>query len=237
MVGTLINVTNPLGGINLNSTVSSISSQFVNYPDDATFIFEQGLPENGSIYYNTTYMCVRTYVDGAWVNDTIATMDYGETDDKSAFKSLMNDLNTEKRKVVWVGDSIVEQGNGVTGNGIGFTTYLEQYWPRCTYVNAGIGGNTTLNVIARLPALVAEAADLYVVAIGVNDVRYFDSRGAQTPAAWITNISTIHSTLAAGGATVVFVSIWPTYWKDGFRTSSKKDTDERTAYWLSLIHI
>lgn len=69
MVGTLINVTNPLGGINLNSTASSISSQFVNYPDDATFIFEQGLPENGNVYYNTSLNCVRVFSNGQWYND------------------------------------------------------------------------------------------------------------------------------------------------------------------------
>ena len=69
MVGTLINVTNPLGGINLNSTASSISSQFVNYPNDALFGFEQGLPENGSVYYNTTLGCVRVFSNGAWYND------------------------------------------------------------------------------------------------------------------------------------------------------------------------
>ena len=69
MVGTLINVTNPLGGINLNSTASSISSQFVNYPDDASFIFEQGAPENGSVYYNTSLNCVRVFSNGQWYND------------------------------------------------------------------------------------------------------------------------------------------------------------------------
>ena len=234
-IGAVVNIRGLLGNKNLVAQASSTSKQYVNYPDDAAYAASEGAPVNGSIYYNTTYMCVRTYTDGTWVNDVIVTLDYGEADDKSAFKSLMNNLNTEKRKVVWVGDSIVEQGNGAVGNGIGFTTYLENYWPNCTYVNAGIGGETTLDVIARLPALVAEAADMYFVAIGVNDVRYFNASGAQTPAEWITNISTIHSTLAAGGATVVFVNIWPTYWKDGFRTSSKKDTDERTAYWNSLL--
>ena len=234
-LGAVINVRGLLGNKNLVAQASSTSKQYVNYPDDAAYASSEGAPVNGSVYYNTTYECVRTYIDGVWANDVLVVPDYGETDDKSAFKSLMNNLDTERKKVVWVGDSIVEQGNGVVGNGIGFTSYLENYWPKCTYVNAGIGAQTTLDIIARLPALVAEAADMYFVAIGLNDVRYFNASGAQTPAEWITNISTIHATLSAGGAKVVFANIWPTYWKDGFRTSSKKYTDERTAYWNSLL--
>lgn len=140
---------------------------------------------------------------------------------------LLQALNSAGgKKVVWVGDSITEQGKVGTGNGIGFTTYLEQDYPAITCVNAGVGGYTTTNIISNLTTLKAHAAHLYVVAIGINDIRYNDSRGATTTAAYISAMTTIINDLKTVGDVAV-ISIWPTFWQDQFAALGRLATDER----------
>jgi lysophospholipase L1-like esterase len=135
-------------------------------------------------------------------------------------------------RVTWVGDSITEQGKTA---GQGFTHQLEQAYQGITYSNQGVGGNTTLDVIARLPAITATAANLYVLAIGVNDARYNDGRGATTAAAYVANMTTIVNALKAAGGDVVVLSIWPTYGKDQFAALGRKATDDRFREWNAAL--
>jgi len=145
---------------------------------------------------------------------------------KAAFARRLEEASIKGQTVVWVGDSITEQGKAGTGDGVGFTTYLEQKFPSATYINEGIGGNTTLDIISRMATLTAHNADLYVVAIGVNDIRYNDSRGATSVAAYIANITSIYNSLNAVGD-VMFIGVWPTFWEDQFAALLRAETDRR----------
>lgn len=56
-----------------------IASGIITYPDDATYeATEQGAPENGNLYFNTTIYAIRYYSDGAWStiidNDSLQTL-------------------------------------------------------------------------------------------------------------------------------------------------------------------
>lgn len=153
---------------------------------------------------------------------------------KAAFARRLEEASHKGQKVVWVGDSITEQGKSGVGDGVGFTTFLQNKFAGATYVNEGIGGNTTLNIIARLSTLTAHNADLYVVAIGVNDIRYNDSRGATTVAAYIANIGTIYSSLSAVGD-VMFIGVWPTFWEDQFAALLRKATDDRMTQYNNAL--
>ena len=68
-LGAVINVRGLLGNKNLVAQASSTSKQYVNYPDDAAYASSEGAPVNGSVYYNTTYGCVRVFSNGLWYND------------------------------------------------------------------------------------------------------------------------------------------------------------------------
>jgi lysophospholipase L1-like esterase len=139
---------------------------------------------------------------------------------------------TPGQTVTWVGDSITEQGKGA---GIGWTDYIEAHYPAVTFVNEGIGGNTTLDVIARLSSIMASNADVYFVAVGVNDVRYNDARGATTQAAYLANVKTITDALKATGARVGVISIWPTFWKDAFAALGRAATDARIVAYNTAL--
>lgn len=155
-----------------------------------------------------------------------------EYNHKKLFQHKLAQMNrTSSNKVCWVGDSIIEQGKPSVGNGIGFTTYIENLYPNITFINEGIGGNTTLDIIARLSTITAHNANMYVLAIGVNDARYNDSRGAITQAAYMANITTIVNVLLAGGAQVTIISIWPTFYMDQFASLKRFATDQRMVEW------
>lgn len=153
---------------------------------------------------------------------------------KAAFARRLADAARLGQKVVWVGDSITEQGKPATGDGVGFTTFLQNKFVGATYVNEGIGGNTTLSIIDRMASLVAHAADLYVVAIGVNDIRYNDSRGATSVSAYIANITSIYNSLNAVGD-VMFIGVWPTFWEDQFAALLRKATDDRMTQYNNAL--
>ena len=88
---------------------------------------------------------------------------------KEKFKLLLeNSIALENQRLCWVGDSIIEQGKPAVGNGIGFTTYIESSYPGIDYVNIGVGGNTTKDVIDRISSITSSDADIYVLAIGLN---------------------------------------------------------------------
>lgn len=129
-------------------------------------------------------------------------------------------------KVIWVGDSITEQGI----SGTGYTDFIEAKFTGPTYVNTAVGAWTTEDVITNISTIAANGAGLYVVAIGTNDARYFDSRGAQSTTEFETNIQTIITALQAVGD-VAIVSIWPTFWEDNYATSYRFETDERMVNW------
>lgn len=161
-------------------------------------------------------------------------------DGRDEFRRILAHLNARGGKTVtWIGDSITEQGKPGVGSGVGlgvgFTSFIEAAYPNISYANHGIGGNTTLDVIARLSSITATAADLYVVAIGVNDARYNDSRGATTQAAYIANMRTIVDALEATGGLVAVISIWPSFWKDQYAAMGRKKTDDRFKQWNAAL--
>jgi lysophospholipase L1-like esterase len=161
-------------------------------------------------------------------------------DGRAYFSRAMSTLNVAGgKKVTWIGDSITEQGKPGQGSGaglgVGFTSFIESAFSNITYSNQGIGGHTTLDVISRMSTILATGADLYVVAIGINDARYNDSRGATSLAAYITNMTTIINAIKATGASVVVLSIWPSFWKDQFAALGRKRTDERISQWNAAL--
>ncbi|WP_144711994.1 GDSL-type esterase/lipase family protein [Curtobacterium pusillum] len=66
-------------------------------------------------------------------------------------------MTTERTSVLFLGDSITEQGS------------WDAWLPDERTVNLGIGGDTTDGVLARLDAVIAEQPEVIVLLIGTND--------------------------------------------------------------------
>lgn len=70
--------------------------------------------------------------------------------------------------------------------------------------NFGVGGDTTTQVLARVPAVIADAADICTVHCGTNDIY-----GGVSYATTISNLASIWAALTGAGITVIAIPILP----------------------------
>jgi lysophospholipase L1-like esterase len=231
------------GGINIE--VPQGVSQWVKVPVSGNGVVSvtQG---GSSVLMNGNYMFVSSTnkgsfdvsVDGSSVGSftiakTYVSAVFEDRTNKEILNDLLSNMSDNAMKVVWVGDSITEQGNGTPGKITGFTTFIENKYPGANYVNHGVGGHTTKDTLAMIDTIAAEDADLYFIAIGINDARYNDARGATNKTDYLDNIDQIVSRLAQDGAEVVIASIWPSYWDDLYSALGRELTDARYLDWNS----
>lgn len=112
-----------------------------------------------------------------------------ELDEQMESSAIFESL-TGAESVCFIGDSITQ---GTKNGGAPW------YEPLTSYIegdihNLSYGGWTTVNIIENLGDL--PEADVYVVAIGTNDVRYDNAEfGAATPEGYGANMETIRSTI------------------------------------------
>ncbi|NLW48445.1 MAG: hypothetical protein GXY86_14075 [Firmicutes bacterium] len=85
---------------------------------------------------------------------------------------------------------------------------------RLNHRRIGRGGDTTLAIIGRLEMILETKAQIYLLAIGINDVRCNDKRGATNWAEFSQNMTTICNALKESGAEVFVISIWPVFSND-----------------------
>ncbi len=76
--------------------------------------------------------------------------------------------------VTFVGDSLTAQGN------------WQAAFPDRTVFNQGVSGDTTLHLMARLPAIRQTGASTYLVMVGINDIVWgFDPNGIASRIQWL----------------------------------------------------
>lgn len=167
---------------------------------------------------------------------------YGNTDRdelkvtaKESLRNKLSEMNNQYKKIVWVGDSITEQGKTGIGNGIGFTTFIEENYPSIEFINEGIGGNTTKDIINRIDTIKAHDADLYFLSIGINDARYNDVRGAVNNEEYRENIETIITSLQENEKEVVLNSIFPAFWQDASSSLLIEELYTRFRNWNRIL--
>jgi lysophospholipase L1-like esterase len=136
----------------------------------------------------------------------------------------LQELNSQTgKKVCCVGDSVTE-GN-VNGGHPWYEPFISMF-PNITFINKGVGGNGTVDVINRLSDITSTNADMYILAVGTNDVRYQDpAKGATSSAGFKSNIATIVNALKANGAFVVVIEPWPSFNKDYVSVKGYSDRD------------
>lgn len=169
---------------------------------------------------------------GTTLNATIADAPiqlYGKPDEARAIlQARLEAVNSIGGKVSFAGDSITE-GNANGGNPW-YKPWASRY-PGVTLVNRGHGGKTTGDFLSDYMAeLLADNADLYVIALGCNDIRYVNqggTTGATTGAEFATNLSDIVNAL--GPERCVVVNPWMTTVRD--YNQDIAHTEMERAYW------
>jgi lysophospholipase L1-like esterase len=109
--------------------------------------------------------------------------------------------------IVCAGDSTTVYG------GYGYPMYLYGQMPNVPpVVNAGVGGNTSAQLLARIPDILALYPDRVIVLIGVND-----SKQSIPSATTLSNIASIVSALLAANVAVILGTATP--YKNGLSWS------------------
>ena len=126
------------------------------------------------------------------------------------------------RRVVLFGDSITDVNGGPRLDGSIESNYPAGYWTWASIfcrkqlrlvVNAGVSGNNTTNMLARIGAdVLAYRPDIVVVFGGINDCSSVTSSGTRvTQVATVkANLGAIYSALEINGIIAVAVPLWPT---------------------------
>ncbi|MGN0518947.1 MAG: CapA family protein [Acutalibacteraceae bacterium] len=127
------------------------------------------------------------------------------TDDEK--QSVLYKALSESDSVCFVGDSVTE---GTANGGYGWYEPLVALFPDLSVYNCSKGGATVQTILDRIDDVTSCKADLYVIAIGTNDVRYRDSVDESNESDFINSIKSLTDNIrkANNDAKIVFISPW-----------------------------
>ncbi len=118
---------------------------------------------------------------------------------------------SQANSICFIGDSVTE---GTKNGGCPWYEPIEEHFKGKTISNSSKGGCTVSYMTAHASEI--PVAELYVIALGTNDVRYRDeSKCAMTSGAFTEEINTLKSALLAATPNARFVFIAPWYSTDG----------------------
>ncbi|NLN65144.1 MAG: acyltransferase family protein [Clostridiaceae bacterium] len=135
-------------------------------------------------------------------------------------------LLSEAKSVCFVGDSLTE---GTKNGGYGWYEPLVAAFPDLIVYKQAWGGGTTRTLIDNTKTILANNAQLYVIAIGTNDIRYRDEQiCAMDKESYIKNIDTLIGKILDGNpeAKFVFISPWLAQANDPYTRVSIEERDE-----------
>lgn len=147
---------------------------------------------------------------------------FADNDRLNLFYKLY-DLDKNGGTVTMVGDSLT---GGVSSGGHPYYEPFETWFPNITFINEGVGGNTSKDILDRVTDIADTNADLYIIACGTNDVRYQNSNSATTGSEYVSVINDIITAL--GEADFVLINPWPAFDEDTSSVLAYKQRDDLT---------
>ena len=134
-------------------------------------------------------------------------------------------LLSHSTSVCFVGDSITA---GTVNGGYGWYEPLAEAFPDITVSREAWGSATTRTLLLNSTAIAAHRADVYVIAIGTNDVRYRDEKTCAMDAeSYTANINLLVEGIKSAnpGAQFVFISPWFALDNDPFTAVPNEERD------------
>lgn len=154
-----------------------------------------------------------------------------------ANRERLRNVLTNAQRIMVLGDSISE---GTKNGGYPWFEPLTSIFADNTFINKSRGGETSVTLLSRMNYVLEEPADVFLAAVGANDVRYRKKAScAMTACEFIRTMDAITKKIVARNpdAHIVFVSAWPAYHNDIYSALDSRDRDEMIdAYNQALEH-
>lgn len=132
------------------------------------------------------------------------------------FKTNVLEMFKTAKNALFIGDSVT---HGTKNGGYGWYEPLTTSLPALHTEREAWGGATTFTLLDNLDKILSHNADLYIIAIGTNDIRYRDAAVcAMTPQQYIDNLEKLSKAILKikPEANLIFVSPWPSLANDPF---------------------
>jgi len=145
--------------------------------------------------------------------------------DRKKLYNLFNKSNT----VVFVGDSITE---GTKNGGYGWFEPLNVVFPNKQFIKKGLGSVTTKRLLNESENFLNEDGDLFVIALGTNDVRYRNELiCSMTAEDYISDLEKIVFKIKERNpnAKIAFINAWLAFYNDKPSKLKVKDRDAMLA--------
>ncbi|MHC4437329.1 MAG: CapA family protein [Planctomycetota bacterium] len=151
-------------------------------------------------------------------------------------KRLREILSTAEKTIV-LGDSISE---GTRNGGYPWYEPLTHIFSGNNFVNKSFGGETSATMLSRLDDILRETADVFIVAVGTNDIRYRNKNiCAMTADAFIANADTIAKKILAKNpaAHIVFINVWLAYNNDIYSVPDNTQRDQMIEKYNEVLEL
>ena len=129
-------------------------------------------------------------------------------------RTRMREVLSAAEKTFVLGDSISE---GTRHGGYPWFEPLMHIFSGNNFVNKSVGSETSVTLLSRIDVILKETADVFVVAVGTNDIRYRNKNVcAMTAEDFIANMDTIAKKIMATNpaAHIIFINAWLAYNND-----------------------
>jgi len=143
--------------------------------------------------------------------------------------SQLYKLINRSTSACFVGDSITA---GTVNGGYGWYEPMMEAFPNIAVSREAWGSATTRTLLSNSTAISAHCSDVYVIAIGTNDVRYRDEKTCAMDAdSYTANINLLVEEIKAAnpGAQFVFINPWLALDNDPYTAVPNEERDELLA--------
>jgi lysophospholipase L1-like esterase len=159
----------------------------------------------------------RKYIISVFVlfmtNNLIIAQDWANFNEFKMANQSLTDLKRDQNRVVFMGNSIT----------IGWLNTHPEFFKDKPYVNRGISGQTTPQMLVRFRADVLNiGAEAVVILAGTNDIA--GNTGPMTLEMIVNNLKSMTEIAIANGVKVILCSVLPAYdypWKPGLEPNIK----------------